>query len=200
MTCAYHSSVYSLNDQITLSLYNVDQSILSDIKVYSFKETAAIIDIIQQGNGFLDHLSPIDEKNLSIPEDAKAISFTRVDNDFIEYTDPESQETVSELRYENIVSATWQVNQEQNFEQTNLNVFAVTYKDEVIYWIHIPVYSDTTYMFDFSKINIILNQDGSFYLESDVYTEEELLVAKEILEQEENWYEGLMQDASDHLH
>ena len=117
----------------TLNIYmkQVDKSLLEDIKLYIFKESPEMVNMVQEGTIAI-HTRPLeaDSPLLAIPENATCLSFEPANPnwDQIGYNDRD------------VVVARYNMAEDPNFSPVGENVFAITYKDKLVYWIHIPSY------------------------------------------------------------
>lgn len=183
-------SMFLPDEENTLYLDDIEDNVLKDMKMYVFKEpTEFRLEI--QANGFDSHVSPYsaDEEWMQIPADAYEVSFERCENEFTHDED----EDIDILTRENIIKATWNP-VDTGLDEFNENVIAITYKDKVVCWIHLPNYINDNGIFDFTEIDIIIDMDGNIILESETKTEEELAAAKEYLMNNEEFMNRVRED------
>lgn len=118
-------------ENLTIYMNNVDSSLLPDIKLYIFKESQELVDMIGE-NSFGSHILPLpaDDPMLTIPENATCLTFEKADpnRDEIFYMD------------KNVVVARYNMANDPNFSPEGENVYAITYQDKLVYWIHVPEY------------------------------------------------------------
>lgn len=162
----------------TLNIYmkHVDQSLLEDIKLYIFKESPEMVKMVEEGT-MASHTHPLaaDSPLLAIPENATCLSFEPADpsRDQIYYIDRD------------VVVARYNMAADPNYSPEGENVYAITYKDQLVYWIHIPAY-DTSNIHqdgvDLSKLQGELKKRMDFRLKrseimDDLYTR--VMIARE---------------------
>ena len=118
-------------ENLTIYMNNVDSALLPDIKLYIFKESRELVDLIGE-NTFGTHIMPLsaEDPRLTIPENATCLTFEKADpnRDEIYRTD------------KNVVVARYNMANDPNFSPEGENVYAITYQDKLVYWIHVPEY------------------------------------------------------------
>ena len=139
---AYHSVEMTtqllLDDVLDIYMNGIADELIPHIKLYAFPESEAFMKTLE-GHTILDvHPTayPRDHEMLQIPENAVCLSFERV---------PDGEEAPGSLNprkpaHENLnkdaVYARYVTKDDPNFgEGVNL-VFAITFDDELVYWIH----------------------------------------------------------------
>lgn len=191
-TLHHQAYIYDTSETITISLNNIDEALVNDMNLYVFKEpTEFLLDMEKQG-GFFQYINSLSNKTelITIPKDARAIPFTITENTF------EIVENEQVLSAERIASATFTINAEPNYDPYNPNVFAITYKDNIVCWIHVPIWSSNTNIIDFSQITVVLDEDGNFELKSEYYSEDELIQIQEMIKNDPQMYEELLKQLS----
>ena len=118
-------------ENLTIYMNNVDSSLLPDIKLYVFKESRELVDWIGE-NTFGSHIIPLSAEDpmLTIPENATCLTF--------EKADPNRDELYNMDK--NVVVARYNMASDPNFSPEGENVYAITYQDKLVYWIHVPEY------------------------------------------------------------
>lgn len=191
---AHAGALYLQNETIKIYLKNVDDAIIDDLKLYVFNEPLEILDIIYQ-DGLVQLLSQESLEILStidIPQESNSFSFKRGEDVYFNYAEDKYQ-----LLDEKVVSAECAIY--SDFVLDRENVFAIAYKDQIVYWIHVPTFITIDSIFDVTKIIIEEQEDGSYVLSSDIYTEQELLEFKEILDTDINLYNSIFQSDTPEL-
>ena len=191
-----HSTVFQNDETISVYLRGVNDLLIDDIKLYVFKESQDFIDYLDINDGFLSH-TPGKNLLLEIPDDATAISFSRVNIKLEESESSDEHDENNEHKEDNlppnIIMASFVPDKEPNYTPYNNNVMVITYKDDIVYWIHTPIWSTETNIFNFNKIEIFFEPDMTFHLESDYYSEEELQEAYVMLENDPEWLNSMKQ-------
>ena len=137
-------------ENLTIYMNNVDSALLPDIKLYIFKESRELVDLIGE-NTFGSHIMPLsaEDPRLTIPENATCLTFEKADpnRDEIYRTD------------KNVVVARYNMAADPNFPPEGENVFAITYQDKLVYWIHVPEYDSGFLYQDTVNISEMTDKD-----------------------------------------
>lgn len=140
---AYHSvqmgdGLYLLDDVLDIYMNGIADELIPHIKLYAFPESQEFLDSIQ-GNTILNaHPTPLpkDSKMLTIPEGAVCLTFERVPDGQKAPNSPNPRKPGHENLNKDAVFARYVTKDDPNFgEGVNL-VFAITFDDELVYWIH----------------------------------------------------------------
>lgn len=140
---AYHSvqmgdDLYLLDDILDIYMNGIADELIPHIKLYAFPESQEFLDSIK-GNTILNaHPTPLakDSEMLTIPEDAVCLSFERVPDGQEAPNSPNPRKPGHENLNKDAVFARYVTKDDPNFgEGVNL-VFAITFDDELVYWIH----------------------------------------------------------------
>ena len=140
---AYHSVEianvgYMQDDILDIYMNGIADELIPHIKLYAFPESEEFMDSLGESLVFNIHPTPLERGNpmLTIPEDAVCLTFQRV---------PDGKEAPGNANpyrpgHENLnkdaVFARYVTKDDPNFgEDVNL-VFAITFDDELVYWIH----------------------------------------------------------------
>ena len=127
--------VYSTEDTLNIYMTNISEDMISDIKIYAFAEPQSIIEVIEEGGGLHAHskANPKLYELLQIPEDAYCIPLMKVEHE---------QTTEEEYYIEDSVVAVYKTTEDPNFTPYNEKALAITYKDTLVYWVHMPRFSE----------------------------------------------------------
>lgn len=176
-------SNFIAGEKLNIYMKQVDKALLPDIKLYIFKESQEMVDLIREGT-MASHTHPLaaDSPLLAIPENATCLTFEPADpnRDQIYYADRD------------VVVARYDMSADPNFSPVGENVYAITYRDQLVYWIHVPVYdSGFLYqdMIDMSQMTETEEKRTEFKMKrseimSDLYTRS--MVARENFFNSEN--------------
>ena len=140
---AYHSvdfgyGDYLLDDVLDIYMNGIEDSLIPHVKLYAFPESDAFLQTLE-GQTILDvHPTPFapGHEMLKIPDDALCLTFQRVSDGQEAPNTPNSRRPGHENLNKDAVYARYVTKNDPNFgEGVNL-VFAITYDDELVYWIH----------------------------------------------------------------
>lgn len=173
-------SIYEADDLIQVYLKNIPDEVLEYIKLYTFEEPVDFRLMIQE-SGYTTHTVPFakDDPILAIPEDATCIEFKRGEDITVEHEDGFIGVIDS-----NVAVAEYDVAADPNFTIYNEKAFVITYKDQIVYWIHMPMFLDN---YEQEELHIELEPG---------MTQEE--IDKIIAEKEKEWEEKY--GSHDHNH
>ena len=131
-------TLYETDDVLKVYLKNIPDDVLENIKMYTFEEPLETRLMIHE-SGYTTHTQPFAKDNpvLAIPETATCIEFKRADDVTIEHEDS----TVSVIDH-NVAVAEYDVAADPNFTIYNEKAIVITYKDQIVYWIHMPMFLD----------------------------------------------------------
>lgn len=140
---AYHSvemgdGLSRLDDIFDIYMNHIADELIPHIKLYAFPESQAFLDSIK-GNTILNaHPTPLDKGSemLTIPEDAVCLTFERVPDGQEAPNSPNPRKPGHENLNKDAVYARYVTKDDPNLvEGVNL-VFAITFDDDLVYWIH----------------------------------------------------------------
>ena len=140
---AYHSvemcSVgYLLDDILDIYMNGIADELIPHIKLYAFPESEEFMDSLGEGLILNVHPTPLEQGDamLTIPEDAVCLTFQRVPDGEEAPNTPNPYKPGHENLNKDAVFARYVTKDDPNFgEDVNL-VFAITFDDELVYWIH----------------------------------------------------------------
>ena len=129
---------YLLDDVLDIYMNNISDEVLSHVKLYAFPESEAFLESLGDQTILNAHPTPLDKDSemLKIPENAYCLSFQRV---------PDGQDAPGSLNHrtseypnenKDAVYARYVTKDDPNFGPGVNLVFAITYDDELVYWIH----------------------------------------------------------------
>ena len=116
----------------------IDDALIPHIKLYAFPESPEFMETLEGELILNAHPTPLekDSEMLKIPEDAVCLSFQRVSDGQEAPDSPNPRKPGHENLNRNAVFARYITKDDPNFgEGVNL-VFAITFDDELVYWIH----------------------------------------------------------------
>ncbi|MBQ7793444.1 MAG: PT domain-containing protein [Clostridia bacterium] len=139
---AYHSVEMTtgllLDDIIDIYMNGIDDELIPHIKLYAFPESEEFMATLEGHTILNAHPTPLEQGSemLTIPEDAVCLTFQRVPDGQEAPNSPNPLKPAHENLNENAVYARYVTKDDPNFgEGVNL-VFAITFDDELVYWIH----------------------------------------------------------------
>ena len=140
---AYHSvemgrSGYLLDDILDIYMNGIADELIPHIKLYAFPESEEFMATLESNDIFVSHPIPLEQGNemLTIPENAVCLTFERVPDGQEAPNSPNPFKPSHENLNKDAVYARYVTKDDPNFcEGVNL-VFAITFDDELVYWIH----------------------------------------------------------------
>ncbi len=144
---AYHSvqmgdGLYLLDDTLDIYMNGIADELIPHIKLYAFPESEEFMATLEGHTILNAHTAPLEQGNemLTIPEDAVCLTFQRVPNGQEAPNSPSPLIVPNDALHGNLnkdaVYARYVTKDDPNFgEGVNL-VFAITFDDELVYWIH----------------------------------------------------------------
>ena len=139
---AYHSTEMTtalmLDDIIDIYMNNIDDELIPHIKLYAFPESEEFMATLE-GHTILNvHPTPLEQGDpmLTIPEDAVCLTFERVEDGKEAPNSPNPLKPGHENLNEDAVYARYVTKDDPNFGKGVNLVFAITFDDELVYWIH----------------------------------------------------------------
>ena len=140
---AYHSvelgnGLYLLDDIIDIYMNGIADELIPHIKLYAFPESEEFMATLEGQLILNAHTAPLDKDDpmLTIPEDAVCLTFERVPDGQEAPGSPNPRKPGHENLNKDAVFARYVTKDDPNFgEGVNL-VFAITFDDELVYWIH----------------------------------------------------------------
>ena len=140
---AYHSvelgnGLFLLDDIIDIYMNEIDEALIPHIKLYAFPESEAFLETLGDQLILNAHTAPLpkDSEMLKIPEDAVCLSFQRVRDGQEAPDSPNPRRPGHENLNKNAVFARYVTKDDPNFAEGVNLVFAITYDEELVYWIH----------------------------------------------------------------
>ena len=140
---AYHSvelgnGLFLLDDIIDIYMNEIDDALIPHIKLYAFPESEAFLETLGDQLILNAHTAPLpkDSEMLKIPEDAVCLSFQRVRDGQEAPDSPNPRRPGHENLNKNAVFARYVTKDDPNFAEGVNLVFAITYDEELVYWIH----------------------------------------------------------------
>ena len=140
---AYHSvelgnGLFLLDDIIDIYMNEIDDALIPHIKPYAFPESEAFLETLRDQLILNAHTAPLpkDSEMLKIPEDAVCLSFQRVRDGQEAPDSPNPRRPGHENLNKNAVFARYVTKDDPNFAEGVNLVFAITYDEELVYWIH----------------------------------------------------------------
>jgi hypothetical protein len=140
---AYHSvemggGYYLLDDTLDIYMNGIADELIPHIKLYAFPESEEFMATLEGQLILNAHTAPLDKDSpmLTIPEDAVCLTFERVPDGQEAPGSPNPRKPGHENLNKDAVFARYVTKDDPNFgEGVNL-VFAITFDDELVYWIH----------------------------------------------------------------
>lgn len=140
---AYHSVEMNfgsclLDDTLDIYMNGIADELIPHIKLYAFPESEAFMKTLE-GHTILNvHPTPLEQGNemLTIPEDALCLTFERVPDGKEAPGDPNPTDPGHENLNKDAVFARYVTKDDPNFGKGVNLVFAITFDDELVYWIH----------------------------------------------------------------
>ena len=140
---AYHSVEmanvgYLQDDILDIYMNGIDDELIPHIKLYAFPESEEFMDSLGERLILNVHPTPLEQGDamLTIPEDAVCLTFQRVPDGEEAPDTPNPYKPGHENLNKDAVFARYVTKDDPNFgENVNL-VFAITFDDELVYWIH----------------------------------------------------------------
>lgn len=139
---AYHSvannSWYLLNDILDIYMNGVADELIPYIKLYAFPESQEFMATLE-GHTILNvHPTPLEQGDsmLTIPEDAVCLTFQRVRDGQEAPNSPNPRNPGHQNLNKDAVYARYVTKDDPNFSEDVNLVFAITFDDELVYWIH----------------------------------------------------------------
>ncbi len=148
---AYHSTEMTtdllLDDIIDIYMNNIDDELIPHIKLYAFPESEEFMATLEGHTIFNAHPTPLEQGNpmLTIPENAVCLSFERVADGKEAPDSPNPLKPGHENLNEGAVYARYVTKDDPNFAKGVNLVFAITFDDELVYWIHMGANFYETY-------------------------------------------------------
>jgi len=140
---AYHSvefgqSMFLLDDIIDIYMNEIDEALIPHIKLYAFPESDVFLKTLEGQLILNAHPSPLEKDSdmLSIPEDAVCLTFRRVSDGQEAPNSPNPLRPGHENLNRNAVFARYVTKEDPNFGEGVNMVFAITFDDELVYWLH----------------------------------------------------------------
>ena len=131
-------NLYLLDDILDIYMNGVADELIPHIKLYAFPESEAFMASLE-GHTILNvHPTPLEQGNemLTIPENAMCLTFQRVPDGQEAPNSPNPRKPGHENLNKDAVYTRYVTKEDPNFgEGVNL-VFAITFDDELVYWIH----------------------------------------------------------------
>lgn len=138
----YHSveigEHYLLDDILDIYMNGITDELIPHIKLYAFPESEEFMDTLGEQSILDAHPNPLEQGDamLTIPENAVCLTFQRVPDGEDAPDTPNPREPSHENVNKDAVYARYVTKDDPNFgEGVNL-VFAITFDDELVYWIH----------------------------------------------------------------
>lgn len=140
---AYHSvemgiGDYLFDDILDIYMNGIADELIPHIKLYAFPESQEFLDTLEGHTILNAHPTPLEQGNemLTIPENAVCLTFQRVPDGQEAPNSPNPRKPGHENLNQDAVYARYVTKDDPNFgEGVNL-VFAITFDDELVYWIH----------------------------------------------------------------
>lgn len=140
---AYHSVEmanvgYLQDDILDIYMNGIADELIPHIKLYAFPESEEFMDSLGERLILNVHPTPLEQGDamLTIPEDAVCLTFQRVPDGEEAPDTPNPYKPGHENLNKDAVFARYVTKDDPNFgEDVNL-VFAITFDDELVYWIH----------------------------------------------------------------
>lgn len=139
---AYHSvemnDALLLDDILDIYMNGIADELIPHIKLYAFPESEEFMETLEGHTIFNAHPTPLEQGNkmLTIPENAVCLTFQRVRDGKEAPGTPYPYKPGHENLNEDAVYTRYITKDDPNFgEGVNL-VFAITFDDELVYWIH----------------------------------------------------------------
>ena len=148
---AYHSTEMTtdllLDDIIDIYMNNIDDELIPHIKLYAFPESEEFMATLEGHTILNAHPTPLEQGNpmLTIPENAVCLSFERVPDGQEAPNSPNPLKPGHENLNEGAVYARYVTKNDPNFAKGINLVFAITFDDELVYWIHMGANFYATY-------------------------------------------------------
>lgn len=134
----FSDSLYLLDDIMDIYMNGIADELIPHIKLYAFPESQEFLDTLKEAPILNVHPTPLakDSEMLTIPEDAVCLTFERVPDGQEAPNSPNPRRPAHENLNKDAVYARYVTKDDPNFgEGVNL-VFAITFDDELVYWIH----------------------------------------------------------------
>ena len=139
---AYHSVEMSydllLDDILYIYMNGIADELIPHIKLYAFPESEEFMATLE-GHTILNvHPTPLEQGNemLTIPEDALCLTFQRVTDGQEAPGSPTPRKPGHENLNKDAVYTRYATTEDPNFSEGVNLVFAITFDDELVYWIH----------------------------------------------------------------
>ena len=139
---AYHSTEMTtgllLDDIIDIYMNGVADELIPHIKLYAFPESEAFMKSLE-GHTILNvHPTPFEQGNemLTIPDNAVCLTFERVPDGKEAPNSPNPLKPGHENLNKDAVYARYATKEDPNFGKGVNLVFAITFDEELVYWIH----------------------------------------------------------------
>lgn len=140
---AYHSTeigqgLYLQDDILDIYMNGIDQALIPHIKLYAFPEPEEFVRSLEGQLILNAHTGPHEQGShlLQIPEDAVCLTFQRVPNGQEAPNSPNPLRPGHENLNHNAVYARYVTKDDPNFAPGVNLAFAITFDDELVYWIH----------------------------------------------------------------
>jgi hypothetical protein len=149
---AYHSvemggGHYLLDDTLDIYMNGIADELIPHIKLYAFPESEEFMATLEGHTILNAHPTPLEQGNpmLTIPENAVCLSFERVQDGKEAPNSPNPLKPGHENLNEGAVYARYVTTEDPNFAKGVNLVFAITFDDELVYWIHMGANFYETY-------------------------------------------------------
>ena len=139
---AYHSveMSYDLLREDILDIYmnGIADELIPHIKLYAFSESEEFLKSLEGHTILNAHPTPFEQDNamLTIPDDALCLTFERVADGKEAPNSPNPRRPGHENLNKDAVYARYVTKNDPNFSPDNNLVFAITFDDVLVYWIH----------------------------------------------------------------
>lgn len=126
--------IYGIDDTLNIYLTGITEEMLPHVKIYALAETEEIVNIIRNGDGLSSHFKATPETSayLKVSEKAFNIPLQKADHS---HAEEYGYAPMGEL------VAIYKPAEDPNFSAENERALAITYNDELVYWIHMPIFS-----------------------------------------------------------
>ena len=135
---SYTGGMFLLDDIIDVYMNEIDDALIPHIKLYAFAESEEFMKSLEGQLILNAHTAPFekDSEMLKIPENAVCLSFERVPDGQEAPNSPNPRKPGHENLNHNAVYARYITKNDPNFSGDANLVFAITFDDELVYWIH----------------------------------------------------------------
>lgn len=153
--------LYHVDDILKIYFSNIHEELLPDIKIYAFTEPVGIANAIEQGGGLHGHnkADPTLYDFMQIPENAYEISLEKLPNH------DHNHDSDVPCTNDDAVGV-YITTQDPNFTPYNTKALAITYKNTLVYWVHMPFFSDNVQPHDdLAEDNVMTEEELQKFLE-----------------------------------